>query len=761
MKSLHPLWRTYLFIVISSIITAIAIILVQWKNIKHNASDDLTYANRIMTSSIQSVLHKNEALLKILGERLVELGALDAPNEQAMNLINELLHNNNELAGIGLATPEGQLVLTSFNIDRKKLPNLLALPETAMTFKKALKSQTMVVGRTYYMAALKQWLIPLRYRITNKDGEVTAVMTTGLKLVSTRNVWSSTRLPEHMSAVIIRKDLYRQYIKNIKPGNIDKVYKFPISTKKRDSFEMLLKSQTGMNIYEFRVSDKIVTMDSLYGKQDMPVFTSVSYDSTYEHYTLIYITRAKLFESLIIPISLLLALLSLFNFTLFWIFRSNIDIQRQSKARLAFQATHDELTQLPNRRYLMEKFNSWKEKYNGHFSILFIDLDNFKAINDIHGHSIGDRVLRTIAERIKESCQDSLKIRQGGDEFIILNYHVKTDEVMTLCQRCLQTLRQPIVIDGLEFVIGASIGTACAPDNGIDVDELLRKADMAMYEAKRTQSGVYAFSERLEKLQHRKSIIESELGHALERGEFHLVYQPQVDAKNHSIIGIETLIRWQNPTLGMVSPEEFITIAEATGQIIDIGLYVLKTSLNEITELYREADAVANIRLSINVSVRQLLSENFLQQFYDINMQYINSAIKLVVEITENLFIDDVDQAIAILESLQRVGVDISLDDFGTGYSSLNILNKLPINELKIDKSFVRDILLDEQDKQLVRSIIGLGKSLSIPVLAEGVEDKAQADMLNEYGCDLFQGYYFSRPIKKEDLKKLIFNTAV
>ncbi|WP_425511165.1 putative bifunctional diguanylate cyclase/phosphodiesterase [sulfur-oxidizing endosymbiont of Gigantopelta aegis] len=458
------------------------------------------------------------------------------------------------------------------------------------------------------------------------------------------------------------------------------------------------------------------------------------------------------------PITLLLGLLVLFNFVLYWIFRSNVHIQRKSKARLAFQATHDELTQLPNRRYLMDKFHEWKKQYHDQFSILFIDLNNFKAINDIHGHSVGDRVLIAIAERIKVSCQNSLKIRQGGDEFIILNHHVEAEEIVKLSMRCLSELKKPIIIDGLEFVVSASIGTATAPQNGIDVDELLRKADMAMYEAKRTQSGMYAFSERLDEMQQRKAIIEAELGHALERQEF---YQPQVDAINHSLVGIETLIRWQNPKLGHVSPEEFIAVAEATGQIIEIGLYVLKTALHEISDLYQAADVEDDIRLSVNVSVRQLLSENFLQQFFEINIAFINSSIKLVVEITENLFIDDVDKAIAILESLQKAGIEISLDDFGTGYSSLNVLNKLPINELKIDKSFIRDILLDEQDKQLVRSIIDLGKSLCIPVLAEGVEEKEQADILNKYGCDLFQGYYFSRPLKKADLRQYIFNSEL
>ena len=237
MQSLNPLWRTFIFIIAASFLTAAAIIYVEWQNIKSEASKELLYANHIMTSSIQSVFHKNEALLKMLGERLVELGALQYPDSLSWNLVDNLLKDNPELAGIGLADPSGQLVLTSFNIDRKKLPNLLETPETAGTFKQALNSKSMVVGRTYYMKALEQWLIPLRYRINDAEGKVTAVMTTGLNLDSAQILWSSMHLPEHMQAVIIREDLYRQYVSERLAGDAETLYTEPVSNSKYDQFE--------------------------------------------------------------------------------------------------------------------------------------------------------------------------------------------------------------------------------------------------------------------------------------------------------------------------------------------------------------------------------------------------------------------------------------------------------------------------------------------------------------------------------------------
>jgi len=759
MRSLNPLWRTFLFIVVSSLIIAGTVVYIAWSDIKSEASTDLVYANRIMTNSIQSVLHKNEALLKVLGERLVELGALQHASSSSLNLVNSLLENNSELAGIGLADLSGQLVLTSFNIDRKNLPNLLRTPETAGTFRQAVNTQSMVVGRTYYMKALSQWVIPLRVRITNSDGKVVAVMTTGLKLDSAQTLWSNTSLPDHMQALVVRKDLYRQYVPSVKAYNMEAVYYEPTSEDKRDLFESLLISQTGMDLATFRDSGKIISMVADFGEESNSILTSVSYDSIYNHYTFIFTPLGYLYGKLLTPISWVMVLLLLFNAVLYWIIRSNIHIHLNSEKNLELQATHDELTELPNRRYLLKEYSVWKDRHDGGFSVIFFDLDNFKSVNDLHGHSIGDKVLCEIASRVNDSFENSLNVRQGGDEFIVLSAEKNQETIFSLCRKCLDSIKRPIIIGDLNFSIGASVGVSSAPMDGADIDTLLRKADMAMYEAKREQLGICFFSERLEDQQKRKSMIEGELVHAIERDEFLVVYQPQIDAVNHSLMGIEALIRWNNPVLGVVSPQEFIPIAETAGIIIDIGLYVLETALKDLSWVLKKTGSSKNIRLSVNVSVRQLLGNDFLEWFANIKNRPEYSDIDLVIEVTENLFIEDMDKVKFVLEKMHQIGIGVSLDDFGTGYSSLNVLNKLPISELKIDKSFVHDIMVSDQDKKLIRSIIDLAKSLEIPVLAEGVEDRDQADFLAENGCDLFQGYYFSRPLERDKLIDYIANS--
>ncbi len=756
MTSLNSIRRIFLFILFSSIVTGTIMIYVQWENIKKEITGDLISTNNIMTSSIQSVLHKNEALLNILGKHLVELGVLQHPDSSAQKLIDELLDNNPDLAGIGLANLSGQLVLTSLNIERSALPNLRNTPETSDTFNEALKTKKMIIGRTYYMKALKQWLIPLRYRISNDEGKVMAVMTTGLKLNDKQNLWSNKNIPDYMQVLIVRKDLYRQYIDDAYSDNMGIKYSEPTPLSWVNLFEKNLIEQVGMDLAELRSSGKTISLISSYGDKRTSVISAISYDHSYQHYTIIATPLSYLYSRLLKPVAWMLTLLVFFNVTLYFILRSNLRLQRKSKQHLKYQSTHDQLTDLPNRRYLLNQFSLWQNKNQGYFSILFIDLDNFKSINDSHGHSVGDIILRDVAVRINHVFQQSLNIRQGGDEFIILHREVNQENLTNLVQQFLQHLKQPLIINNLEFFMSASVGISFAPEHGDDIDTLLRKADMAMYEAKRKQSAIYVFSQKLEEQQNRKVSIENELIHALERNEFSLVYQPQINAGTQSLAGVEALLRWQNPLLGKVSPTEFIPVAESTGLIIDIGLYVLKTALSEIADARKLINHSENIRVSVNVSVYQLLNDNFLDKILSIKNKQEYTHIDLVIEVTENLFIEDLDAAKSILERMQLAGMEVSLDDFGTGYSSLSVLSKLPVNELKIDKSFVDDIIQDEQNRLLILSIISLGKSLAIPVVAEGVEDREQADFLAEHGCDIFQGYYFSRPLAKEQLMAYI-----
>jgi diguanylate cyclase (GGDEF)-like protein len=392
---------------------------------------------------------------------------------------------------------------------------------------------------------------------------------------------------------------------------------------------------------------------------------------------------------------------------------------------------------------------------------LYIDLNNFKTSNDVFGHSVGDNLLIIVTSILKQHFQHQLVIRHGGDEFVVCVPEPDLEQLKHRCQQFLHSLSQPIFIGLNEFTLSACIGVAKYPDDGSSLDELLRKADMAMYEAKKLHQHIYCYSQRLEQKTVADAAIELQLKSALKHHEFSLRFQPQVSAKNNQLAGVEVLIRWYNPQLGQVPPDKFISIAEKTGHIHQIGLWVIKHTLTELNRLDL-ARMLPNQRLkvAINVSVYQLMSQQFYDDVAAIIAEHDLSHINLMLEITESAFIDDVIKAQQQLIALQQLGLEISLDDFGTGYSSLSVLHKLPLDELKIDQQFTRELLVDAKDRQLIDSIISLGKQFNLAVLAEGVETVQQAQALAVMGCDYFQGYYFAKPLTIEELEGYILANA-
>jgi len=757
----NKLWKTYFFIVATSIIFACAIAYTLWGDIHNDAQTELIHANRTASSATRSTLRKSESLLTVIGQRLIDFKQRGESNTTSKQILNELLSSNPDILGFGLAVPSGKLIITSFDIPPETSFNLQKKADTAASFKQALNSSYMIVGRTYYAPFLDQWVIPLRQRITDTNGKITGVMTAGLKLNHSGTIGSRSYLPHYINTFILRKDLYRQQVpENVfnNPENIfnnpETVYSKPASDKWMRQFQRDFRNG-GLKLSTIREqSPEIFTGTSLLSKNMVPALTAVSYNKRYAYYTATTMPYAKVTQRLVKPLAWLSLALVIFNSVLFWLFRSNIRLQNDARKNLEHQATRDQLTGLPNRRHLVNIYPEWIANCQEQFYAVFIDLDNFKLCNDLHGHSVGDQVLQEVASRINQSFPNCLKIRPGGDEFIILCPDTESQSIIKLCNQFLQNLKQPIFISNLDFSISASIGIAHAPMHGTSLDDLLRKADMAMYQAKKTGSSSSIYSNNLEKEQQKTALIEKQLRRALERNEFSLVYQPQVDSQTKAIIGVEALIRWNNEELGTVPPDVFIPIAESTGLIIDIGRFVLETSMQEMASIIQSKPDYSNLRLSVNISIHQLFSATIIDEIQYIVKKHPSPV--LAVEITESLFIDDFDAARVVLERIQACGVDISLDDFGTGYSSLSVLNQLPIDELKIDRSFVQHVLTEKNDEHLIKGIINLGKALQIPVLSEGVEEQEQADLLLEFGCDLFQGYFFSKPLNKEDFSKYL-----
>ena len=445
----------------------------------------------------------------------------------------------------------------------------------------------------------------------------------------------------------------------------------------------------------------------------------------------------------------------------------DIDISGRKAAEdeARYLAFYDALTQLPNRRLLVDRLQ--QVLVNGARSglttaVLFVDLDNFKTLNDTRGHEVGDLLLKDVAQRLR-SCvreQDTVA-RLGGDEFVVVLQNLSSDapeaaaQARTLGELILAQLRQPYELAGHEHHFTASIGVTLLNHQRDSVDEVLKQADMAMYRAKDDgRNTLRFFDPDMQQAVNRRALLETELHNGLRRAQFLLLYQPQVDSQGR-MTGAEALVRWQHPVQGMVPPSEFIPLAEESGLILPLGQWVMETALRQQAR-WQQDPLFAHLSLAINVSARQFLQDDFVAQVLALVQQTGANPAQIKLELTESLLLANVDSVIATMRALKAHGLGFSLDDFGTGYSSLSYLKRLPLDQIKIDQGFVRDVLLDASDAAIARSIIALAGSLGLSVIAEGVETTAHHQFLLAHGCQAFQGYLFGRPLTLEDFENRV-----
>ena len=435
---------------------------------------------------------------------------------------------------------------------------------------------------------------------------------------------------------------------------------------------------------------------------------------------------------------------------------NNMDKLKKNKAQLKFLANHDPLTKLPNRRALEVSIDNdimTCAQAKSSMAVMFFDLDDFKKVNDHFGHATGDELLSVIGRKFSALLSDDDKVfRFGGDEFIfcfpsltsVEQAQEKVSAIQDVFSQQIQVFKNSLHIQG-------SIGIAMYPDDAATASELIRKADLVLYKSKLKKKGSFLFYDQgLHSELERSLTIESHLRLAIENKELSMVYQPQICANSQQIMGVEALIRWHSESLGFVPPDEFIGIAENVGLIDQIGQFVIEQSCKDIANYNR--GSLTPITLSINVSPAQLVKGNFVDRVCDVTRRCGLDNAYVTIEITENVLISEIETSKSSIELLRQCGFDVSLDDFGTGYSSLSYLSQLPINEIKIDRSFITEFLSSDQSLSLVRSIILIAESCHMSVVAEGVETQEQYEKLRELGCDIIQGYYFSKPLKISEL---------
>ena len=666
-----------------------------------------------------------------------------------INIVDNILARNPLLVGFSLFNIDGTLKYSSSNLQALQNTNLL-INNNTQWFQETLHQEQMIISNPYFIKPLKRWIIPIRKRIVNTQGEIIGVIVSGLDLKALSTQWNDDANGQRILQATLDKSNYPILRTNTAQNKYQQQYSSPVAqqsiTKLEEQLALQQLSLNDLRKYggtaKLQLDEKQSAYVTLLFNNKLKLWIS----ATESDYTL----QEKLKPQLIIYATFYFLFLIVIYFLFKWIVR----IEKTKISELTYRAEHDLLTGLYNRSILQNK----KLKYHKQqqtFSLLYIDLDHFKGINDSYGYSYGDTILIEVSKRIKNSLNNTkdTAIRLSADEFILLIENTDREQVEQYCKILLADINTPYIVNNNDFKISASIGIAQSPRDATGMETLISYANNSMLIAKKTKNHAVFFSEKIHQQLIKTIEIEQALSNAIGKNEITLAYQPQLD-NNNQLCGVEALVRWHNDKLGFIPPDQFIPIAEEKGLMPELGDYIMHKAMAEISALQLKKEKA--FQLSINVSARQFVQLNFYESLSNCLACYKSPYLDITIEITESLFIENIERLLPIFQKMKEDNISLSLDDFGTGYSSLSMLRNVPIDELKIDKSFVDHIVNNKNDCAMVSSIITMGKNLGMTVLAEGVENKQQATILQDAGCDIYQGYYFSKPLNLVDLEKYI-----
>lgn len=703
-----------------------------WNTERREAIVRMQFMNELLIQSTNEIFNYQQSVLRILGDRLLEVDAAHHP-EQGQKLIDQILNLNPGMAGFGLADASGQLLLVSGTTPGEELPNLLQQPEAAESFRDVLQSRRMMMGRTYYMPLLQRWVIPIRVAL--KNGDPPLVMAAGLDLDSKAITWNALQLPAGVEVRILRPDGYWQFVKPLPESQRAAVYNNPVKAEWHNLIVDYANHQGGPEDHAYDYDDRLCFSAYL---PRLDLYTIVRTPDR--------LLWADYLQRMAMPSLLFLFLLT--GGSMFYLV--SLRLQQRHEAELLQQAHYDSLTGLPNRLLAMDRLGQTLEfvrRERRSLAIAYVDLDHFKRVNDSFGHMVGDALLKQVATRLRGVLRGGDTVaRLGGDEFLLILPEIDSVEAAEMVvSRIHRLFEEPFLIDHREIYSAVSIGIAMYPADGDDVEQLLKAADTALYRAKDSGRKTHCFySEEMNLEAERHMKLESAFRHALENDELYLVYQPQVDLQTGTWTGCEALLRWNNPQLGEVPPIDFIPIAEETGLIRAVGNFVLREACRDLVRIQSAMNTP--FRMSINLSAWQIRQPDLPAFIAGLLKEYGLAPENMEMEVTESTMVESGTQ----LQAIRELGLRVALDDFGTGFCSLSYLQRFPVNTLKIDRSFIRNIGSDDGGARLVEAVVNLGMSLQLEIVAEGIEDSTQFEFLRQVGCPTGQGYFFSHPVRIE-----------
>ncbi|WP_396622722.1 putative bifunctional diguanylate cyclase/phosphodiesterase [Marinobacter sp. W-8] len=749
------IWTLYFLIVIVGVALLGVSLQQRWQETLSDETAHQLSRAELISQSVHSLFRTQELVLDVVGRELLDSGE---PLEERREtpLLDSILSVNPALVGFGLARPDGTLVRISTNMDTGRLPNLLENPSTAEGFRQALESDVMVVGRTYYVDALGAWLIPIRKALRADDGSVVAVMTAGLQIGAEGLVLGQDLHdgPEDSVILFREADKYVQFMSR-EGATPERYSALQINEERLSAQRRDFEERTGKTMADIMASPEAVSFHMTRDQRDYLI--AATFDARYQIWTVSETRFAPLYRDFMGTLVTYVIGFVLGAWLLYLLFRVIDRAEGERREELLYRARHDDLTGLLNRAGLLDRLEGRLSQARP-FSLVVINIDNFSGINDRFGLEYGDHTLVEFGRRLERLAgrHDDLA-RLGSDEFAIVTPNTNIPSLTDACRALVEDLAQIFEVGGLRLQVGASVGVARYPEDGDSLSKLIRSAHLALYEAKQSRNAVCVYKAEMETAYLRRLNVEQRLRYGLASHALYMVYQPQVNDAGDTI-GLEALVRWQDEELGFVSPAEFVDVAEKSGLMIPLGNFVLDTSLREFRHLIDKVQQPLD--LAINISVIQFCQPGFVDTVLNALKTHDVSPSSLVLEITETLFMGNFDQVLQTICDLRSHGIRLAMDDFGTGYSSLSLLRQLPLDELKIDKSFVDGIVEDEKAANMVRSIVAIARSHNMSLIAEGVEEQAQAQALIKMGCLRFQGYCFSRPVAMADIRQMLSDTA-